>query len=351
MNNGLSFISILLLLSHFSVAAHPPKGGARNQQNDCSQSLEKSLSPNRINIILDDLRFSEKKKKNENANPLWFLDNEPDPSKMPSEQVLIKAIHLHTQHGVGSTLFYPFGGIDVVTGANNPSVHTIYSVQLEPFGDIDLGLRMLGQASSAKKIIDLSKEFFDAIALGWISSGTLQRASELTRGLGLFSLLVIRKLMGANILNVGYLDFNSGVWTERTLTDPPAVINHGFVEFEYQGRIIKYFLIQANLSDAAAKESGSIGANELGILLKGRHYDSILRHIHRAQQRLKSDFSQLLNLVNESERIFSTGPEEEPYTSYPTYDVVFEQDRVSNWAPYFGIYGPMAILLKNPEKK
>jgi hypothetical protein len=89
-----------------------------------------------------------------------------------------------------------------------------------------------------------------------------------------------------------------------------------------------------------------MGPQELSLLFEGKKFDSFLRHIHRGQLKLKTDFTQLLSVLNRSERIFTTGPNEEPYSSFPDFKVVREHDRATNWAPYFGIYGTMAILKK-----
>lgn len=268
-----------------------------------------------------------------------YFQGDADPARVPN-------ITIDSAAGVSENIFYPFGGVDVITAANSPDVKKIVVAQLESFGNISFGLAAFEEPDFHDEVAQLTHRLFEHSVYGGMESRTLANASEITDGLGVHALMLIERLMQAKIKSIGYLKFANGAWEEIPFGQAPAEPDHGFIEFEYLGRTVKYYLLRADLKDGS---KSPIRPRDIALLFNEKPYDTILRHIHGAQGKLKKDFKQLLDVIQSSVHIFTTGEDEEPFSTFPKFQIVLEQPRPTTFSPNFGMKGKITILHQRPR--
>lgn len=226
-------------------------------------------------------------------------------------------------------LFYPFAGADVLTPVRlMPDVNRIVAVQLFPFGDIVSALVNLRPTSR-----DEIEDHLVNQTMGMLSSGRTLDVNDLGRGMGLMALLEIEFLLAAEIVDIHYIERQGGRWVERSLGEARIGFpEHGRIRFLYQGRLIDYYLLRADLADhlpVLESEQRNFGqsyldhqekAKHTGVsptdavqLLEGQSYVSFLKAIHQGKGRLATHFSQLHQLLLQSRLILSEDDPFEPF--------------------------------------
>lgn len=245
-----------------------------------------------------------------------------------------------------STIFYPFGGIDILTPVQiSSNVRKVIAVGLHPFGDLFKSLEHIetvsrdtldfvdaSEESAQKQVIrfedflslleprvrnlyDLQfeivkkrtskdrhqfmaavfEEFLNTQAHGMLSSPTVDRASQFGRGLALMGLFQIQYVLGGTIQNVEYLSYENGHWGTSDLAHPPSAFpEHGKITFTYQGRTIEYYLIRANLMDPEVRSNEQLLSN---------WYDIYLAEAVRAANRNDVGIAEVAKFLGSDRRI------------------------------------------------
>lgn len=265
-------------------------------------------------------------------------------------------VTLPSYAGSETRLFYPFGGVDVFTAARvSKSVQDIYSVQLHPFGDVEKSAMAVAGMENSK-----IEDMLSSQAYGMLSSQQLRTASDRFEGLGTLAIFEIEWLLRGRVLDIKYMRWSKTGWQEYDLDEATGTPDHGKIVFEYEGRIISYYLIRADLSDSPLLPSevdpvylnNQIEAQKTAIriphvkaLLGEKPYVSIVKAIHQASNRLASHFTQVDKMLQDSELIFmDNGVAKKEY--FPGHEVV---PQAEYGRALFGT-GTLVLLKKSSQK-
>jgi len=239
---------------------------------------------------------------------------------------------LPSYDGPETRLFYPFGGVDVFTATRvGRSIRDIYSIQLHPFGDVERSAIAVAGMENSKIEYMLSAQ-----AYGMLSSQQLRTANDRFEGLGALAVFEIEWLLRGRVLDIKYLRWSNTGWQEYDLDEATGTPDHGKIVFEYEGRMVNYYLIRADLSDSTLlpnqvypvylnnqieAQKTAIGIPRLKELLGDQPYVSIVKAIHQASNRLASHFTQVDRMLQNSELIYvDNGIAEKE--SFPNHQVV-----------------------------